>query len=116
MKTIIRLEELAMFVISLVLFLHTGTAWWWFPVLIFLPDISMIGYLFGPVTGAYIYNIAHHKAVALVIIGIGYFMNFEYLYLCGLILFAHSYMDRLFGYGLKLKEGFQFTHLGTIGN
>jgi len=24
-------------------------------------------------------------------------------------------MDRFFGYGLKLTEGFKFTHLGMIG-
>jgi hypothetical protein len=35
--------------------------------------------------------------------------------LAGIILFAHSSMDRLFGYGLKYFTGFSDTHLGKIG-
>jgi len=116
MKILLRLEELAMFVASLVLFLQTGVAWWWFLVFLFVPDISLLGYLSGSSTGAAIYNFAHHKAIALVVIAVGFFMDWQYVYLCGLILFAHSSMDRFFGYGLKLKEGFHFTHLGNIGN
>ena len=37
------------------------------------------------------------------------------LFIAGIILFGHSSMDRMFGYGLKLKEGFKYTHLGMIG-
>ncbi len=33
----------------------------------------------------------------------------------GVILFAHTAMDRMLGYGLKYEKGFIFTHLGTIG-
>jgi hypothetical protein len=33
----------------------------------------------------------------------------------GLILFSHSAMDRMLGYGLKYESGFKFTHLGEIG-
>lgn len=116
MKTIIRLEELGMFLISLVLFLTTGTSWSWFLAFIFVPDISMLGYLIGRITGAVAYNIAHHKAIAITVALLGYFLNLQIVYLCGLILFAHSSMDRFFGYGLKMKEGFKFTHLGKIGN
>jgi len=116
MKSLIRIEELAMFAVSLVLFLHTGVAWWWFIVFILVPDVSMLGYLSGPYIGAMIYNFAHHKAVALAVIALGFFMELHYVYLGGIILFAHSSMDRFFGYGLKLKEGFHATHLGKIGN
>jgi len=116
MKNLIRLEELAMFAVPLVLFLHSGVAWWWFLVFIFMPDISMLGYLAGPSMGAMAYNFAHHKAIAVAVIAAGIFMELQYVYLCGLILFAHSSMDRFFGYGLKLKEGFHFTHLGNISN
>jgi hypothetical protein len=35
--------------------------------------------------------------------------------LAGVILFSHSSMDRMFGYGLKYTKGFAYTHLGTIG-
>lgn len=33
----------------------------------------------------------------------------------GVILFGHTAMDRMMGYGLKNEKGFIFTHLGTIG-
>ena len=33
----------------------------------------------------------------------------------GAILVAHSGMDRMEGYGLKLPDAFQHTHLGRIG-
>lgn len=36
--------------------------------------------------------------------------------LAGIILFSHSAMDRIFGCGLKYDEGFNFTHLGEMGN
>jgi hypothetical protein len=39
----------------------------------------------------------------------------EWLQISGIILFGHSSMDRSLGYGLKLNEGFKYTHLGMIG-
>ena len=33
----------------------------------------------------------------------------------GLILFGHSSMDRILGYGLKYPDSFEHTHLGMIG-
>jgi hypothetical protein len=35
--------------------------------------------------------------------------------LIGVILFSHSSLDRMLGYGLKFEKGFKFTHLGEIG-
>ena len=34
----------------------------------------------------------------------------------GVILFSHTAMDRIMGYGLKFEKGFIFTHQGTIGS
>ena len=115
MKNVLKIEELSMFLISFLLFTRTELAWWWFLVLILTPDISMLGYVFGPRIGASVYNIFHHKGIAILIMIIGYYWNFNFLYISGLILFGHSSMDRLFGYGLKYKKGFKFTHLGEIG-
>jgi hypothetical protein len=38
-----------------------------------------------------------------------------WLQLAGIILFTHSSMDRVFGYGLKYPDSFNNTHLGPIG-
>ncbi len=115
MNTIIKLEELAMFLCSILAFSTLPFAWWWFPLLILTPDISMLGYLVNNKAGAISYNFFHHKAVALSVLVIGYYLLNDYWLLAGVILFGHSSMDRTMGYGLKYFTGFKFTHLGAIG-
>ncbi len=116
MSKLIKLEEAAMFVLALLMFEQQCTiSWWWFWGCLLLPDLSMLGYLANARTGAYIYNFFHHKAVAIIIYLIGTYTANEIWVFIGIILFAHSSMDRVFGYGLKLVSGFQDTHLGRIG-
>ena len=90
-------------------------AWWWFPVLFFAPDLSMIGYALSPQTGAFTYNLVHHKAVALMVYVLGFWLGVTWVQLAGVILFAHSSLDRVLDYGLKYPDSFQHTHLGMIG-
>lgn len=115
MKTIVKIEEIALFLFSIFLFVQTGFTWWWFPVLLFIPDVSMVGYIFNSKIGAYIYNFFHHRGVALVLYGFGLWLNADIILLMGIILFAHASMDRIFGYGLKYTDSFFNTHLGKIG-
>jgi len=115
MKRVIQLEELAMFLLSIYLFSQLSFKWWWFPLLILAPDISMTAYAFGNKTGAIIYNIFHHKALAIALYIFGSYFQIEILQLTGIVLFGHSSMDRMLGYGLKTLQGFKFTHLGAIG-
>ena len=115
MKIIIRFEELAMLLFSIFLFSRLQYAWWWYLVLILLPDISMIGYLLNNKIGAVCYNIVHHKGIALTIYVMGILMHIEWLQLAGIILFGHSSLDRMMGYGLKYFKGFNFTSLGVVG-
>ena len=114
MKNIIKVEELAMFLISIYFFNLLEYKWWIFPALILLPDVSFIGYAFNAKAGAVVYNFIHHKAVAILIGFLGLILDNSILQLAGVILFAHSSMDRLFGYGLKYFSGFNDTHLGPI--
>jgi hypothetical protein len=116
MKQLLQLEEFAMFLIAIVAFNQLQFDWWLFPALLLLPDLSMVGYLINAKVGAYCYNFVHHKALALLIVGLGFYMNNQYLLLSGIILFAHSSMDRVFGYGLKYITSFNDTHLGIIGH
>lgn len=115
MKNLIRLEELAMFGFSILLFYELSFAWWWFLVLILVPDIGMIGYAFGDKIGAYSYNLFHHKGIAVLIYVVGWWLTNDYILVSGIILFGHASLDRIFGYGLKYDKGFKFTHLGEIG-
>lgn len=115
MNTIIKLEETALFILGIFLFNRLNYDSWWFLVLILAPDLSMIGYVFGNKTGAFLYNLFHHKGIALLIYALGYYLNIESIQLAGIILFSHSAVDRVFGYGLKYEKGFKYTHLGEIG-
>jgi len=115
MKTTLKLEELMMFVLGIYLFGFLDYAWWWFLVLILTPDIGMFGYLFGNKVGAFSYNLFHHKGVAILIYLAGIYFSIPLCQLIGVILFSHSALDRMLGYGLKYDKGFKFTHLGDIG-
>jgi hypothetical protein len=115
MQRLLQLEEAAMFLFSILLCTGLDYAWWIYPALLLLPDLSMLGYLAGPKAGAFFYNLAHHKMTALLIWGMGILLSVPLLQLSGIILFGHSSMDRMFGYGLKYPDSFSNTHLGRIG-
>ena len=114
MKNIIKLEELAMFGLSVWALYFFNAEWWCYLLLLLGPDISMIGYAVGNKLGAFMYNLFHHKGVAILFFILGLLIPNMLLQLTGIILFGHSSMDRMFGYGLKLREGFKYTHLGLI--
>lgn len=115
MKILIKLEEFMMFTLGLFMFGLLGYQWWWFLVLIMVPDIGMVGYLFGNKAGAIAYNVFHHKGLAIVLYFAGMFFSSPIIQLAGIILFSHAALDRVLGYGLKYNKGFKFTHLGEIG-
>jgi len=113
-KILLKLEELFMFGLSIFLFSKLDFAWWWYPVLLLTPDLSLIGYLVSPQIGAVIYNFGHHKALGIGIFVIGIILISQPMQVAGLILFGHSSMDRMLGFGLKYSDSFQPTHLQTI--
>ncbi|MGI0105211.1 DUF4260 domain-containing protein [Salinimicrobium sp. WS361] len=115
MNLTLKLEEMAMLLLGVYGFSMLPFEWWWFPLLFFVPDFSMLGYLFGNTPGAFMYNLFHHKAVAIAIYLAGSFFLLPVLQLIGVIMFSHAAFDRMLGYGLKYEQGFQHTHLGTIG-
>lgn len=116
MKTSLKVEELLMFCLGIFLFNQLDFAWWWFLILILLPDIGMLGYLINSKIGAIVYNLFHHKGVAIILYFIGVYVKIEIIILIGIILFSHSSLDRFFDYGLKYNNSFNNTHLGTIDN
>ena len=115
MKNLIKLEEAAMFLLSIILLSRLPFAWYWWLIWILAPDLSMIAYLGGNRVGAFGYNLVHHKGTAIAIYAVGLFTNHPALEFAGMILFGHSCMDRSMGYGLKYITGFGDTHLGKIG-
>jgi hypothetical protein len=116
MKTTLKLEEVTMLFFSVYLFNNLTFNWWWYLILFLLPDISFLGYAVNNKFGAFLYNVFHHKGVAILLYIIGVYSINEYLQLAGIILFGHSSFDRILGYGLKYTDSFNNTHLGKIGN
>lgn len=114
MEKLIRLEEAALFGLSIYLFSVTDYAWWYYLALILLPDIGMLGYLVSPKIGAYSYNLFHHRLIAVAVLLSGWVLKIEWVTLTGIILFGHCAMDRMLGYGLKFEDGFHHTHLGWL--
>ena len=85
MKTILKLEELAMFLACVYSLYIFDAAWWMYPVLLLGPDISMLGYIAGEKIGAWSYNIFHHKGIAIVLIAAGFMIDNDALIKTGVI-------------------------------
>ena len=111
----LRAEAVAAFVAGVALYLWLGAPWLALIPLLLVPDVSMIGYLHSPRTGALTYNLVHNWALGLIVLGAGLWLVSFPLAVAGAILIAHIGMDRTLGYGLKLSSSFQDTHLGRIG-
>ena len=115
MKNLLKIEETLLFIFSIFLFSKLDFAWWWYPLLFFAPDLSMVGYALNPRFGSWTYNLVHHKGVAVALYIFGSLFSIPWLMLAGTILLGHSSFDRILGYGLKYEDAFQHTHLGMIG-
>jgi hypothetical protein len=111
----LRAEGIVAFAGGAAAWVALGAPWPWFVVLLLAPDVSMVGYLRGPHPGAIAYNVAHNWATGGIVIGIGLAISLPALTLAGVLLVAHTGMDRALGYGLKYPTSFQDTHLGRIG-
>ncbi len=117
LKSLLGLEELALFIGSVILFgLATTYSWWVFALLFFLPDISFTAYLINTKIGSWVYNILHHKGIMIGLILAGYFAEMGWLLAVGIVFLGHAAFDRVFGYGLKFPDDFKHTHLGRIAD
>ena len=111
----LRVEGLAALVAGAAIYLAAGGPWLLLVPFVLAVDLSMVGYLAGPRTGALVYNLAHNQATGLLVLGAGAVSGISPLVLVGAVLVGHTGMDRLAGYGLKYPTSFGDTHLGRIG-
>lgn len=112
MKKLLNLEYLSLILIILfIYFVVFNFSWWLLLLLLFTPDLSIVGYLINTKIGAYIYNVFHHLLFPSVLLTIALKANNELLMMLSLICYLHIYLDRLLGYGLKYTDSFQHTHL-----
>jgi hypothetical protein len=113
----IKIEEAAITAIS-IYFLsqhNLGISFWFWILLFFAPDISMLGYLINTRFGAFTYNLFHHRAVAILLLSFGFLTHNELFITLGFLLLGHSAFDRMLGYGLKFPDNFKHTNLGWMG-
>ncbi len=111
-----RLEGFAAAAVAAVFYARTGASWWLFAALWLVPDLSMLGYLRKPCTGARVYNACHNFFVPGVLALSAMLFNLQGLLLpIALIWINHIGVDRMLGYGLKYGDGFAYTHLGFLG-
>lgn len=113
---LLRLEGLALLLTAVMLYALQGASWWLFAILLFAPDLGMLGYLRNNHVGAAAYNLLHITVLPLLLALTGVLTEFPVLLSVALIWLAHIGLDRALGYGLKLPAHFQDTHLGRIGN
>lgn len=114
-KRILQIEEFLLFILAVWAYQYLPYAWYWFLLLLLLPDVSMVGYLGGEDVGKSLYNLFHNRALAIVVGLVGWYYDSTLMQFWGVIFFAHIAMDRSLNMGLKLKSGFHYTHLGPIG-
>ena len=111
---LLRVEGVALLVLSVLLYRVNGGGWLMFGVLLLAPDLSMLGYLAGPQVGAAIYNTFHTYAMPAVVGALGMIFANPLMVAVALIWFAHIGMDRTVGYGLKYPSSFKDTHLERV--
>jgi hypothetical protein len=101
--------------VSVVLYAQLRGGWGWFAALFLVPDFSLTGYLFGPQSGALVYNMGHSTLGPLLLAVLGLLAGLPGVLPYALIWTAHIGFDRALGYGLKYGTAFGHTHLGLIG-
>ncbi len=114
-RTVLRLEGLALFAGMTLLYAVWDGSWWVYAILFLAPDLSFLGYLAGPRAGAIVYNAAHSYLAPMALMTAGFVLSSPLVLSIAMIWLAHIGIDRALGYGLKYSVGFGFTHLGRIG-
>ncbi|MEJ2863720.1 DUF4260 family protein [Actinomycetospora flava] len=123
-RTLQRVESAVVAVVAVVAAVAWYPSWWWVLLAAFLLfDLSMVGYVRSPGVGAACYNAVHTYvwpgALAVVaIVTAAPLPPPPVSTAAGVAACAwafHVGVDRMLGYGLKLPEGFDHTHLGRTG-
>ena len=111
---LLRIEGMAVFVLSLFLYREMGPPWWRFFLLFLFPDLFMAGYLASVRAGAQLYNLVHTYVLPLALAGAALHEHRFGLLSFALIWIAHIGADRALGYGLKYPTFFKDTHLQPV--
>lgn len=121
-QTIQRIEGGLIAALAITAVFVVAPGMWWFLLAAFLAfDLSMLGYLRSTAAGAAWYNAVHTYAWPAVLAAAALVASVfapavsTWFALIALAWAFHVGVDRMLGYGLKLPDAFQHTHLGWIG-
>jgi hypothetical protein len=113
-RLLLHLEGLALFIAAAAAYYALRGSGLLFIALLFVPDVSMLGYLGGTKLGALLYNLVHTYTVPAALLGLSLLAGWQTVTLVALIWLAHIGMDRTVGYGLKYADAFKHTHLNEV--
>jgi len=111
----VRADAGAVLALTLWAVTSTHSSWMWFLALFLVPDLSMIGYVFGPRVGATTYNAGHLYAWPVGLLAAGLAWQAPLATTAALSWIGHIALDNVVGYGLKLPIGFEHTIYGRLG-
>ncbi|MEN1968480.1 DUF4260 domain-containing protein [Lentibacillus sp. N15] len=113
-KILLHTEGWTVLILSTYFYFHLGYSGILFAILLFIPDLSALGYLKSNKVGSVLYNIFHTYCIPVAIIMYGMLVNNHTSLMIALIWVAHIGMDRMFGFGLKYPTKFQDTHFNRV--
>jgi hypothetical protein len=111
---LLHVEGLTVLIGSISLYAHLGGSALLFVILLFVPDVSMIGYMKDPQLGSVIYNIVHTYVGPALLLLVSLIAGSTLVTQIALIWFAHIGMDRTVGFGLKYAAEFKATHFNRV--
>ncbi|RXI96423.1 DUF4260 family protein [Anaerobacillus alkaliphilus] len=113
-KVLLHIEGFAILSLSVYLYGYFQFSWLLFFILLFAPDIAMVGYVISNKVGSVAYNLFHTYSVPIILILVSVMFSNLTLLSIGFIWSAHIGMDRMLGYGLKYSTAFKDTHLNRV--
>ena len=113
-RTLLHAEGVVVAAAAVTLYFHLDFPWWLLVVLALARDLSILGYLGGPATGAVAYDVAHTYVAPVALGTIGVLAGGDFAVQLALIWVTHIGVDRALGYGLKYPAGFRDTHLQRV--
>ena len=112
--TVLRLEAGLVLAFAVFSYHLLQASWLWFFLLLLVPDVFMLGYVWGSRVGAAVYNMGHTYLLPGALVAAGIATGATVLLHVAAIWTAHIGMDRMLGFGLKDSSGFEDTHLQRV--
>src|SRR5699024_12770609 len=100
-KLLLHVEGFVVLLCSLFVYQMIDYSWWLFILLLFVPDVSALGYVVNKRVGAVVYNLVHTYVLALILLAVRYMIAIPCIVGLGGILVEHIGLDRLCGLGWK---------------